>query len=321
MPLDHYVSQVHLRNFYSQKLEVLMYAIRKTDLKSFKTNSESVCRIEEGNTNLYLQEDQRAVEKFLKGIEPKYNKALEKLTTNNIDQECVYVIAGFVAYVLTCSPAGMRIQSVPLKNFVEETERIIDSQGISIPPPSELGGESLTELLISDKVQLTIDPKYPQAIGIASISSLTAAFGNCIWDVLINPFDDTPFFTSDFPIAIEETEDIRIINRIVPLSPKIAIRIRPNLTIDRDHTDFSFSNFRYAVRKLSRKEVVGINRLIVRCAESVVFFRDDHEWISKFVKKNATFRIEMNTYRMPRGKGTLLGSMLKVVDNKRGIIS
>lgn len=52
MPLDHYVSQVHLKNFYSPKLQCLMYAIRKNDLKFFKTNSDSVCRIDNGSTNL-----------------------------------------------------------------------------------------------------------------------------------------------------------------------------------------------------------------------------------------------------------------------------
>lgn len=316
MPLDHYVSQVHLKNFYSQKFKFLMHAIRKTDLKAFRTNAESVCRIEAGSTNFYLQEDSRAVERFLKSIEPKYNLALKKLKTNNIDSECVYVIAGFVAYVFTCSPASMRIQSAPLKNVVEETALIIDSQGELLPLPTEFGSERLPELLNSEKLYVKIDPKYPQAIGITSILELTKAFGNCIWEVLINPFNDTPFFTSDFPVAIEKTEDLRIINKIVPLSPEIAIRIRPNIMIEKDNADFSFSNFRYEIRELSRKEVVSINRLIVRCAESIVFFRDDKEWIAKFIEKNAQFRIEINTCKIPQGKGTLLWSMMEVVDTK-----
>jgi hypothetical protein len=33
MALDHYVSQVHLKNFYSPAMAGLMYAIRKSDLK------------------------------------------------------------------------------------------------------------------------------------------------------------------------------------------------------------------------------------------------------------------------------------------------
>jgi hypothetical protein len=313
MALDHYVSQVHLKNFYSPKLGNLMHAIRKRDMKSFTPNAQSVCRIEDGSTNSYLRED-RAIEKFLRGIEPNYNEAIEKLTTNNIDSECIYAIAGFVAYVLACSPAGMRIQSGPLRCAVEETGRILDSKGSFSAPPPEFGGENLTELLNNGKLQVEIDPKYPQAIGIASILSIVGRFGNYTWDVLIDPFDDSPFFTSDFPIAIEKTDDLRVLNKIIPLSPNLAIRIRPDLSLDRDRNDFSFSNFRYTIRKLSRAEVVSINRLIVRCAESTVFFRDDHEWIIRFVKRNAAFRIEPRNHRIPHGNGTLLSFTQEVME-------
>ena len=305
MALDHYVPQVHLRNFYAPTLGSLMYAIQKSDLKSFTPNAQAVCRIKDGSTNSYLRED-RAIEEFLKGIEPKYNPALAKLAADNIDPECVYAIAGFVAYVLTCSPAAMRILSDPLKGAVEETCRTLDSKGVLPAPPPELGGESLTELLHSGKVRVEINPKYPQAIGIASIFSHTITFGNFKWDILINPFNDSPFFTSDFPVAIEKTDDLRILNRIAPLAPNLAIRIRPDLSLDRERADFSFSGFRRTVRKLSRPEVMSINKLIVRCAETTVFFRDNYEWVPKFVKKNAGFRIEPRTQRIPHGNGTLL---------------
>ena len=305
MPLDHYVPQVHLRNFYSPTLGSLMYAIRKSDLKSFTPNAQSVCRIEDGSTNLYLRED-RAIEEFLRGIEPKYNPALAKLAADNIDQECVYAIAGFVAYVLACSPAGMRILSDPLKGTVEEAIGILDSKGVLSALPQELGGKSLTELLHSGEACVKIKPKYPQATGIASILSWILMFGNFKWDILINPFKDSPFFTSDFPVAIEKTDDLRILNRIAPLAPNLAIRIRPDLSLDRERTDFSFSGFRRTVRKLSRPEVMNINRLIVRCAETTVFFRENYEWVPNFVKKNAGFRIEPRTQRIPHGNGTLL---------------
>lgn len=311
MPLDHYVSQVHLKNFYSPKLGSLMHAIRKSDLKSFTPNALSVCRIEDGSTNSYLRED-RAVEEFLKGIEPKYNAALAKLTADDIDRECIYVIAGFVAYVLACSPAAMRIHSEPLKGTVEETARALDSKESFPTPPPELGGESLTELLCSGKVRVEIDPKYPQAMGIASILSSTFKLGNFKWDILINPFDDNPFFTSDFPVAIEKTEDIRVLNIIAPLAPNLAIRIRHDLSLNREHTDFSFSGFRRTLRKLSRPEVMSVNKLIVRCAETTVFFRDDYEWVPKFVKKNAGFRIEPRTRRIPHGNSTILWLTLEV---------
>ena len=65
-----------------------MYAMRKSDLKAFTPNSKSVCRIDDGNTNAYLRED-RAIEEFLKSIEPNYNTAVAKLMGDKIDSECV----------------------------------------------------------------------------------------------------------------------------------------------------------------------------------------------------------------------------------------
>jgi hypothetical protein len=54
MPFDHYISQVHLKNFNSPVLDGLIYAIRKSDLKRFRTKSQDVCRIEDGSTNAFL---------------------------------------------------------------------------------------------------------------------------------------------------------------------------------------------------------------------------------------------------------------------------
>jgi hypothetical protein len=58
MPLDHYVSQVRLKQFNSPALDGLMHAIRKTDLKRFPARSRDVCRIEDGGTNASKKTEQ-----------------------------------------------------------------------------------------------------------------------------------------------------------------------------------------------------------------------------------------------------------------------
>ncbi|HWA95831.1 MAG TPA: DUF4238 domain-containing protein [Terracidiphilus sp.] len=312
MPLDHYVSQVYLKNFYSPVLGNLMYATRKSDLKSFTPNSESVCRTIDGSTNPYLKES-RAVEDFLKTIEPKYNGALAKLISDNIDEECIYTIGGFVAYFLSCSPAGMRIQSGPLKSIVEAEASILETSGRLPQPPRELGGANLAGLLSTGAVEVDVDQKFPQAIGINSILQFIAIFGNFRWDILLNDFNDSPFFTSDFPVAIEKTRDCRIINRIVPLAPNLAIRIRPDLTIDKELVDLSFANFHSHRRKISQKEAVEINRLIVRCAEDTVFYRDDLAWVKGFIAKNRHYRVESTASKQRTGNSFLLTSRLEIV--------
>ncbi|MHC4530966.1 MAG: DUF4238 domain-containing protein [Planctomycetota bacterium] len=305
MPLDHYISQVHLRKFYSPKLRELMYAIRKSDLKEFTPNSDSVCRIEDGSTNAYLRED-RIIEEFLKTIEPNYNKSLDKLETGNIDQECIYTIAGFVAFVGTCSPAWMRIASAPLRDMVHNTTEILNDKGLLPTPPTDLGEAKITDLLNTNRVSISVDSKYPQAIGISQIFYYTSFFGNSIWEILYNEIIDSPFFTSDYPVAIEMTKDPRIPNKIIPLSPNLAIRIVPDPNFVREKPDFTFSRFAYRNKSLKRKEVITINKLIVQCAESLVFYRDHHDWVYKFVARNSKFRIEPYTTKMQTNNGTLM---------------
>jgi Protein of unknown function (DUF4238) len=169
-------------------------------------------------------------------------------------------------------------------------------------PPPELGGKELAELLESGEVKVEVDPKFPQAIGISNILQHVATFGNFRWDVLLNDNSDCPFFTSDFPVGNEPTSDERVLNRVVPLTPTLAIRIQPDITLDRTLANFEFTKFSSHRHKVGRQEAVKINRLLVQSAEDTVFFRDNQSWVAGFVKKNRHFRVE--TFEVPQAPGT-----------------
>lgn len=317
MALDHYVSQVHLKRFYSPDLDNLLHAIRKRDLTQFTPRARDVCRMDEGNTNEYLTKP-RVIEEFLKTIEGKYNAAVTALEAGKPDRDSIYVVAGFVSYVLTCSPAAMRINSVPLKGVLEIFAKLLEKRGDIPPPPAVLGGKDFADLLDSGKVKFEVDPKFPQAIGVANILQKVALFGNFDWEVLINEHGDCPFFTSDFPVANETTEDMRVLNRIVPLAPNIAVRIRPDINLPRDNADFEFGNFTFERRKVTRPEACAINRLLVQSAEDIVFFRDDRRWVAGFIKKHRHFRIETENIEIPQPKGRLQWSRQVIRPFQRG---
>jgi Protein of unknown function (DUF4238) len=289
-----------------------MYAIRKSDLKRFPTGPRAVCRIEDGSTNAYLKED-RAIEEFLKNVEPRYNASLAKLRENKIDQECILCFAGFAAYILTCSPAAMRISSGPLAETVKATAMSLDARGL-LPkaPPGAFGEKAISKLLADGTLKVKVDPKYPQAIGISAITHHTSHFGNSPWEILHNSEADTPFFTSDFPAAIETGDLSTPINRIVPLAPDLAIRLIPDIRLRGTEPDLSFATFRFAPRQLKRREVRDINRLIVRCAEDLIFYRDDHDWVEPFVAKNRHYRIETVTQTLSRDTGDLIVSTQRI---------
>lgn len=316
MSLDHYVSQVHLKNFYSPSLDGLMYAIRKSDLKRFPCKAQDVCRIEDGNTNAYLRED-RAIEEFLLDVEPRYNASIAKLRDGKTDQGSIYAIAGFAAYVATCSPTAMRINSGPLEGTLEAEATILDKQGLIDKAPASLGGKSLPELLADKTVYFDVDPKFPQAIGISNIMDRVSIWGNSTWEILRNTETSSPFFTSDFPMAIEATNDPRVLARIVPLAPDLAVRIVPNIEMSEAKSDLSFPKFAHKTRNVGGKEIRQINRLLVQCAEDIVFYRDDRDWIGDFVSRNRHHRVETITTRIPQGRGMLLWSTQRILSDTR----
>lgn len=317
MALDHYVSQVHLKNFYSKELGELMHAFRKTNMQYFTPNSSSICRIDEGSTNNYLKEE-RIIEEFLKDIEPYYDRAVDSVLGKKINQDTIYVIAGFLSYVYACSPTGIRINKEPLKHIVEETADILEKQGKLTPidlPGHE--GKSIKEIFESGALNVEIDPKYPQAICISDIISYLTFFGNCTWEFLINDFQDSPFFTSDFPIGFERSKDPRIINKILPLRPTLAVRVLPHPEIDTKNPDPSFSMFKYRFRKLSRKEVSDINRLIVRCAEEIVLSSVNTEWVEPFIRKNSKYHIKPKVTKIPAGGGSYHYFSTEIVERQQ----
>jgi len=303
MPLDHSVPQVHLRNFYAPG-QSYFYAIRKSDkvLRPFRTSSRTVCAAEDGSTNAYLAKE-RVIEDALQLVEPRYNKSVAKVRDNRIDHEAIQCISGFLAYVLSYTPTAMRL-SVPVwRSNLEAAAKMLDRQGVLGKAPPSLGGKSMTELLNEGTVGFDVDPKYPQAVSTANFFAHVSTFGNSMWEVLHNGHDDSPFFTSDFPAALEETTAPRPLNRIIPLAPDLALRVIPDEQAPRRPPALTFPRFRVRHVELRRPQVRAVNKLIVQCAEDFVFFRDDREWVADFVKRHRRFRVDSTIAQVSHSGG------------------
>jgi len=296
MALDHYVSQVHLRQFLSPALAGRrLFAFRKSNGDRFAAPTKSLCRIDEGSTNPFLTEP-RVVEDFLKTVEPHYNSAIDELRAGRHSQESIWVVAGFAAYVGSCSPAAMRINSEMPRLAVESTAAIMDARGALPRAPEVLGGASLSELIESGQVTINIEPKYPQALGVVNIIRAAEMLGGFEWEVLHNEGSGSPFLTSDFPSAIEQW-DPGGIKRIVPLAPDLAVRIIARRQRQRRGAE------RKRHRKVDRSGVLVLNRAIVRCAEDFVFSREDAPWVVSLVRRNRRYRVAPISARVPTETG------------------
>ncbi len=200
----------------------------------------------------------------------------------------------------------MRILSEPYRGTITETAKTLERHDLLPKTPKELVGKTLAQMLEDGSVKAAVDEKYPQAVGISQIIRRTALLGNFKWEILVNEHEDSPFFTSDFPVAIEKTPVPQTLCKVVPLSPYLALRIFPDIELDKDKADLDFANFGYRVSKLSRSQVGEVNKLIVRSAESLVFFPVLYDWIPKFVNRNSPYRIEPVTSALPTPSGSMM---------------
>jgi len=152
--------------------------------------------------------------------------------------------------------------------------------------------------------RFNVDEKYPQALGISTITQRVSILGNSAWEILHNDIADSPLFTSDYPVALEETGG-KSVNWIVPPAPDLAVRIIPDIGLSGAPPDFEFKKFRHRNVKPKRFDIVAINRLIVRSAENMVFYRDDFPWVHHFIGKNRYYRIEAIVDRLPHNTGVI----------------
>lgn len=318
MPLDHYISQVHLKNFYNKNNRLI--GINKNTLIKFQAKSENVCRISEGNTNEYLIE-QRAVEYFLKNVEPKYNSSISALRSRNPDRDAIYVISGFVAYIMACSPTAMRIGKPLLSASLQTFAERMEARGEISPAPEILGSTSLSELLDKGLIEINIDEKYPQAIGISNIMSSINSFGNATWEIFTTDRDESSFFTSDFPIGFGLSNDSRVVSKTVPLAPDLAVRIHPRIQDSAREESVSFEKFSAKFKKIKLADTVKINRQIVRSAENIVFYNKDEDWIVPFVNKNRNYRAETAIDRIPTSNGTFILGRQRIMPFSRPLAS
>ena len=140
-----------------------------------------------------------------------------------------------------------------------------------------------------------------------------SVFGNSRWEILHNDEPNTPFFTSDFPIGLKRSRNPRVLNKIVPLAPDLAIRVCTDIRLSGAKPDLTFRTFSSKQRKLRRHEIAEINRTLVRCAEDMLFYRDNLDWIGPFIAKNRYYRIEGITRRIPHGRGFMNISSQRIV--------
>lgn len=288
MALDHYVSQVHLKQFLQQSDAKLLLAIRKSDLSSFTPRPKDVCRTEDGSTNQYLTNN-RAVEEFLKEIEPAYEPCLAKVAHGELDWKCREVFGGFLAYIQTYTPAALRMFDPTIRVMLERAAKALEDSGelepICVPDLPDWHGKNISQLTAEGKVRFKIDLKMPQAMVTTQLLRIRQTLASSDVTVL-KASGRSNFLTSDYPSVILAHYQNKFAQRFLPISPKLGLIFHTHTSIEER------KEVRNHFVDIGERRTRNINDEIIKAAENLVFSTHRYPWLRDRVNLFKRYRFE-----------------------------
>ncbi len=315
MPKDHYVAQTYLKHFLAPELGNLLHAYDKQGLKHFTPTTKNICCAQDWDTNPYF-EDERAIDKYLRVIEPKWNHGVEDISDLLKYEEVKYFMAGYIAVLVSCTPASIRTLTYATEQIIASGGNILAQQmqehperfPETVPLPSEI----FEKIMDAGGISAQVDPKHTHARTMQNLVDLQWHFYKSPWMILDNE-TDSPFLTSDFPVAYYYPKPhAQIPYRFVPLTPRYAVLIKPSLDKS-DRKDPKESFEKYPITEIDIRSVRPefpkvLNKLTIQGAEQFVISAYDAPWIMKMVKKYRNWKMDSGTVRLPHGNGELIVS-------------
>lgn len=175
MPRDHYVAQTYLKHFLSPELENLLHAYDKQDLKHFTPTTKNICCSQDCDTNPYF-EDERAIDKYLRVIEPKWDHGVEDINALLKYEEVKYFMAGYIAVLVSCTPASIRTLTYATEQIIASGGNILTQQMQEHPerfPEIEpLPPDIFEKVMDAGGIAAQVDPKHTHARTIQNLVDL-----------------------------------------------------------------------------------------------------------------------------------------------------
>ena len=110
MAEDHFVARTYLKRFGDVESDGRLYAYRKSNGAQFPCWPKDVCREWDGDINAaWLKRTPDLLGQIRKIFEPRWNAAVETLVQGACPPEHRLAIAGYVANLMTCTPAWRRV--------------------------------------------------------------------------------------------------------------------------------------------------------------------------------------------------------------------
>jgi hypothetical protein len=304
---DHFVSKTYLKSFSDEKGMLIPYYKNKNKIIGKPKSPSSICYEKDGDSNSFFK-DSRILDEYLKLFENYWAEHIDDLEKNRESPMTKFHIAGYLSYLKTCTLAAKRIGYEMIESSIQPTInhelRKIELEG---KIPDEIK-ELLRTRRLDQILNIEIEPDYPHSIAITNLVSTTNLLYQSDWDILFNN-SDVPFITSDNPTALYyRSPNDYIAATYFPLTPKIAVLIKPNPNIKRSQNINidQVNHDRDRNISINEKHVNKFNELIVKSAEKVVIHSKSELWLEELVDKYKNWQVQLLTFEHPINGGTLI---------------
>jgi hypothetical protein len=299
MANDHFIARTYLKHFGDAEKGGQLYGYRKTDGRQFPCRPGDVCREWDGDLNpKWLGRCPNLLGEFRHIFEPLWNTAVETLLLGACPRENRLAIAGYVANLMTCTPAWRRVGAQVYNDHATAYLSFAKSMQGKHGGNASLPVDGI-EMLERGDLKLEHDPDYIKAVVTRQLIDQTQMIYHQDWVILSNQTHH-PFLTSDNPVAIDQAEDLhKPPTRFVALTPRLGLLVRGTRT--------NLPPMALATRPLgclSRQNVDAanakyLNRLVARCAEELVLSSISSDAIATLVHNASRFRLEPEFIEYP----------------------
>jgi len=311
MSKDHYVAQTYLKHFKVKGMFKRVNAIRKSDLKILNgVHVQEICQQANWSHSSYHQPNPRIVENYLKIFEPRWSACIETLKKNTFDLETKSYMAGYLAFLRTCTPKAVRMSERCLKEVIEMNYKLISQHELN---KKSKYADVIRKIESAGGLAVNIDQGYSKGMTFQGVVDLAKKYAGFQWSILFNQ-TQTLFLTSDNPVCIDRLTAMYS-KFYVPLTPAMGLIIHPDWAEKNDEEQSQKSD---EFCDIEEKGVNLLNELLIKNAEDIVIFNhDNYEKVMDLVKKYRFWRVESRATRIPTNEGDLLIKQEMVVETEK----
>lgn len=328
MSNDHFVAQTYLRHFGDPSTGGMLHAYRKRDGKTFRCWPKDVFHEWDGDQNRLLQHSQLLGD-FRKMIEPWWNPSVATLLRGNMTYHDKFVVAGYLANLMTCTPAWRRVGVTMVEQSTRAQLSFAKRMKLKHGGQPKLNVEAV-EALENGKLAIDVEPDYIKGLATKNLMQYTWIIYNLDWEVLLND-SAVPFLTSDNPCALSYSgsphESVR---RILPITPQLAVTMQFDPRSKPAAERVSQSELGACLQRPPRGSITfsrcsgvlatSLNVIQARSAEELVFSSIGSDEIHQLVRDAARFRMDVRHVEFPDPSGEpdaiITGSILSVREHQ-----